>query len=72
MADGVPADGVYAVLSHPEGVDRAFRKLDSIKSQVVWWEAGAQPPQMLVDGEVVMSTASTDAFSMPSSSKINP
>ena len=57
MADGVPADGVYAVLSTPEGVDRAFRKLDSIKSQVVWWEAGAQPPQMLVDGEVVMSTA---------------
>ena len=24
---------------------------------MVWWEAGAQPPQMLADGEVVMSTA---------------
>ena len=57
VADGVPADAVYEVLSTPEGMDRAFRKLDSIKSQVVWWEAGAQPPQMLVDGEVVMSTA---------------
>ena len=57
VADGVPADEVYAVLSTPEGLDRAFRKLESIKSQVVWWEAGAQPPQMLVDGEVVMSTA---------------
>lgn len=57
VADGVPADAVYAVLSTPEGIDRAFRKLDGIKSQVVWWEAGAQPPQMLVDGEVVMSTA---------------
>ena len=57
MADGVPADEVYAVLSTPEGVDRAFRKLDSIKAEVVWWETGAQPPQMLADQEVVMSTA---------------
>ena len=24
---------------------------------MVWWEAGAQPPQMLADGEVVMSSA---------------
>ena len=57
VGDGVPADQVYAVLATADGLDRAFRKLDSIKSQVVWWEAGAQPPQMLVDGEVAMSTA---------------
>ena len=38
-------------------MDRAFRKLDTIKDQIVWWEAGAQPPQMLADQEVVMSTA---------------
>ena len=57
IADGVPIDQVYATLDTPEGVDRAFRKLDTIKDQVVWWEAGAQPPQMLADGEVVMSTA---------------
>ena len=57
VADGVPASQVYEVLSDTEGVARALRKLDSIKDQVVWWEAGAQPPQMLADGEVVMSTA---------------
>ena len=57
LADGVPLDEVYAALDTPEGVDRAFRKLDTIKDQVVWWETGAQPPQMLADGEVVMSTA---------------
>ena len=57
VADGVPADQVYAVLSTPEGLERAFRKLDSVKDQVIWWETGAQPPQMLADGEVVMSTA---------------
>lgn len=57
IADGVPADEVYDVLSTPEGVDRAFAKLDTIKDQVVFWEAGAQPPQLLADGEVVMTTA---------------
>lgn len=57
IADGVPVDQVYAALDTPEGLDRAFRKLDTIKEQVVWWEAGAQPPQMLADGEVLMSTA---------------
>ena len=57
MADGVPLEDVYATLATPEGVERAFRKLDTIKEHIVWWEAGAQPPQMLADGEVVMSTA---------------
>lgn len=57
MADGVPAGEVYATLGTPEGVDRAFAKLDTIKSEVVWWEAGAQAPQLLADGEVVMTTA---------------
>ncbi len=57
MADGVPPAEVYEVLATPEGVDRAFAKLDTIKSEVIWWEAGAQPPQLLADGEVVMTTA---------------
>ncbi len=57
LGDGVPAAEVYALLDTPEGVDRAFAKLDSIKADVVWWEAGAQPPQLLADGEVVMTTA---------------
>ncbi|WP_372610151.1 ABC transporter substrate-binding protein [Aquicoccus sp.] len=57
MADGVPAEEVYDVLDTSEGVDRAFAVLDGIKDDIVWWEAGAQPPQLLADGEVVMSTA---------------
>ncbi len=57
MADGVPAGEVYDLLETDEGVDRAFAKLDSIKGDIVWWEAGAQPPQLLADGEVSMSTA---------------
>ena len=56
MADGVPTQDVYKVLSTPEGVDRAFKKLDELKPHIQWWEAGAQPPQMLSAGDVVMST----------------
>lgn len=57
MGDGVPADQVYDLLETEEGIERAFAKLDTIKNDIVWWEAGAQPPQLLADGEVVMSTA---------------
>jgi putative spermidine/putrescine transport system substrate-binding protein len=57
MADGVPAADVYATLQTPEGVDRAFAMLDKIKAETIWWEAGAQPPQLLADGEVAMTTA---------------
>ncbi|TIQ75382.1 MAG: extracellular solute-binding protein, partial [Mesorhizobium sp.] len=57
MADGVAAADVYAVLATPEGVNRAFKKLDTIKQDIVWWDAGAQPPQLLASKEVVMTTA---------------
>ena len=57
IADGVPAADVYKVLATPEGVDRAFKKLDTIKAEIVWWEAGAQAPQLLADGQVVMTSA---------------
>lgn len=57
MADGVAPAEVYQTLGTPEGVDRAFKKLDEIKPHMVWWEAGAQPLQLLSSGEVVMTTA---------------
>jgi len=52
LADGVPAAEVYKVLSTPEGVDRAFAKLDAIKEHIVWWKSGAQPLQFIGSGEV--------------------
>lgn len=57
LADGVAPADVYTVMSTPEGLDRAFAKLDTIKADTIWWEAGAQPPQLLADGEVAMTTA---------------
>ncbi|SIR99831.1 ABC transporter substrate-binding protein [Pseudomonas sp. A214] len=57
LADGVEAQELYKVLNTPEGVSRAFAKLDQIKPNIQWWEAGAQPAQWLVAGDVAMSAA---------------
>lgn len=53
LADGVPLGNLY-----PLDVDRAFRSLDKIKKHVtVWWTKGAQPAQLMTDGEVDMTYA---------------
>ncbi len=57
LGDGVPPADVYRVLATPEGVDRAFRALDRIKPNVVWWSAMAQAPQILGSGEVMFTQA---------------
>ena len=57
MADGVAPKDVYKVLETKAGVDRAFKKLDQLKPNIQWWEAGALPAQFLIAGDVVMSTA---------------
>jgi putative spermidine/putrescine transport system substrate-binding protein len=59
MADGVPPKDVYKVLATPQGVDRAFRKLDQIKRDIVWWEAAQQPSLFLLAHRVVMSSSYT-------------
>lgn len=56
FCDGVAKDEIYSVLGTEEGQARAFAKLDTIKDQVVWWSAGAETPQLLADGEVVMGS----------------
>jgi len=56
ICDGVAIDDVYDVLETDEGVERAFDKLDTIKDETVWWSAGAETPQLLADGEVVMGS----------------
>jgi len=46
LADGVKPDELY-----PLDVDRALKKLDQIKSQIIWWGTGAQSQQLLASGE---------------------
>ena len=52
LADGVSLDELY-----PLDLDRAFKKLDEIKDDIVWWTAGAQPSQMLSTGETDLALA---------------
>lgn len=46
LADGVAPDRLY-----PLDLDRAFKKLDTIKSEIIWWSGGAQSQQLLASGE---------------------
>ncbi|MBB5223865.1 putative spermidine/putrescine transport system substrate-binding protein [Amaricoccus macauensis] len=65
ICSGVPADQVYDALETDEGVDKALAKLGTIKDQTVWWSAGAETPQLLADGEVVIgSTYNGRLFSL--------
>ncbi len=56
MCDGVAKEDIYDVLSTEEGQEKALAKLDTIKAETVWWSAGADTPQLLADGEVVMGS----------------
>jgi len=47
MADGVAPDKLY-----PLDVERAFKKLDTIKKNAIFWETNSQSQQLFVDGEV--------------------
>jgi putative spermidine/putrescine transport system substrate-binding protein len=49
LADGVPADKLY-----PLDIDRAFKKFDSIKKDIVWWDSAAQSQQQVASGEAAM------------------
>lgn len=46
LADGVTPDKLY-----PLDLDRAFKKLDTIKADIVWWTGGAQSQQLLASAE---------------------
>ncbi|MGH6884155.1 ABC transporter substrate-binding protein [Hypericibacter sp.] len=49
LADGVAPDKLY-----PIDVERAQKKLDTIKDDLIWWDTGAQSMQLLTSGEATM------------------
>lgn len=55
IADGVPRERVYDVLSTPAGVDRAFAMLSRIKPHIIWWATGEDAIRLLETDQVVMS-----------------
>ena len=62
LCDGVAKGDVYDVLATEEGQDQALAKLATIKDDVIWWSAGADTPQLLADGEIVMGSTYNGRF----------
>lgn len=63
LADGVPMEKVYEVLSTEEGMKRALDKIRELKPHIaVWWKSGAQHAQLMKDGEVDMTTGWNGRF----------
>ncbi|RIY03784.1 ABC transporter substrate-binding protein [Aureimonas flava] len=55
LSEGVAPADVYQVLSTPEGLERAIKRIEELKPNVaIWWTSGAQSTQILKDGEVDM------------------
>lgn len=52
------ADGVDPARLYPLDLDRAFRSLDRIRPAITkFWKSGAEPVQMLLDGQVALASA---------------
>ena len=69
-ADGVKmgkgGENIYNKLEADGGVDRAMNKIKELCTDpnggCVFWSAGAQPPELLMSGEVVMATGWNGRF----------
>jgi putative spermidine/putrescine transport system substrate-binding protein len=62
LADGVAPGDVYRSLRSPDGLDRAFRKLDQLKPYIVWWEQPAQAADLLASGKALLTSAPVAAI----------
>ena len=51
------ADGVAPADLYPLDLDRAFKKLDTIKNDIVWYDTGDQQTQLVASGEAPLVQA---------------
>ena len=56
MSHGVPRQDLYQLLSTERGLRLAFKRLERIRDDVVWWTSTDQPVEMLVSGEAVIAS----------------
>ena len=62
MAEGVPIHQIYDLLSTDRGMRLAFRRLDSIRDHIVWWDDPKEPAALLKSRQVVMSSGFNGRF----------
>jgi putative spermidine/putrescine transport system substrate-binding protein len=55
LADGVDPANVYTELATQAGADRAFKALDKIKDNVIWWDNAQDPISWLLEKKAVMA-----------------
>jgi putative spermidine/putrescine transport system substrate-binding protein len=58
----VPRSQIYDLLSTERGMRLAFRRLDSIRDDIIWWRGGSEPVEILTSGEAVMATGYNGRF----------
>lgn len=54
LADGVDPSDIYAALSTPQGVDRAFHKLDLLRPYIVWWRTPDDAGRIMAESGALM------------------
>jgi len=59
LADGVDPNDVYRELGTPEGADRAFKTLDKIKAQILWWDKAEDAIALLMQRKAAMAAGYT-------------
>ena len=62
LAQGVPISQLYDLLSTERGMTLAFRKLDQIRDDIIWWTSGSEPPELLKTGKAVMASGFNGRF----------
>ena len=59
LADGVPANALYHMLATPEGIDRAFLKLEQLRPYIAWWSTPEEAGHILTSGGALMGCVPT-------------
>lgn len=62
LAQGVPTSQLYDLLSTERGLDLAFRKLDEIRGEIIWWTDPNEAPQLLATGQAAMASGYNGRF----------
>lgn len=62
LSYGVPVDDLYELLSTERGLELAFRRLDRIRDQIVWWETPEEAVELLRREDVTFTMGTNAHF----------
>ena len=59
---GAPRSQLYDLLSTERGLRLAFRRLERLRGEIVWWTGGEEAAELLARGEVAMASGYNGRF----------